>query len=109
MKHVLFVGDRREQRCQTAAQLFTGTPGTKVQYACIGSSARHPLSEDELDWAHLIFVMDERTRERLDTRFGETIHGKRVVNLGLPVELEHLDLRLVEMLRSRVRPHLSAR
>lgn len=109
MKHVLFVGDRREQRCQTAAQLFTGTPGIKVDFACLGSSARHPLSEENLDWAHVIFVMDEETRRRLEKRFEEPLRRKQVINLGLPAELEHLDLRLVEMLRSRVRPHLQSR
>ena len=106
-KRLLFVGSGPELRCSAAARLFSTEPGIQVDWCSLASRAVHPLDEKRLDWADIIFVMDEGGGRRLRRRHRERLARKQVVDLGLPPGGDHLDLRLLEMLRCRVRPHLS--
>jgi predicted protein tyrosine phosphatase len=100
------VGSNGEARCSTAARLFATEPDVVVDYAWMGRGADRPVDETRLGWADVIFVLDRGGERRLRRRHPDLLARKRVVDLDLPRDAGPLDLRLMEMLRCRVRPHL---
>lgn len=78
-----------------------------MRSAGTASSARRKVSEDDITWADLVFVMESRHARQLRQRFGQLMEGKRVVDLDVPDEYRFMDEELVEILDSGVRGFLS--
>lgn len=74
-----------------------------MRSAGTASSARRKVSEDDITWADLVFVMESRHARQLRQRFGQLMEGKRVVDLDVPDEYRFMDEELVEILDSGVR------
>ena len=65
-----------------------------------------PLDAETVAWADRIFVMEARQRRLVQSRFGEALGGKPVVNLGIPDRYRYMDEALVALLRRRLGAHL---
>ena len=50
--------------------------------------------------------MEARQRRLVQSRFGEALGGKAVVNLSIPDRYRYLDEALVEVLRKKLSPFL---
>jgi predicted protein tyrosine phosphatase len=90
----------------TAETIFDGQGGHHVRSAGTEEGARIRVTAGHLGWADLIFVMEKRHLNRLQTKFGEEIAGKRVVCLYIPDDYEYMDEELVDRLRGGVAPHV---
>ena len=66
-----------------------------------------PISADLIEWAELIFVMENRHREKLRKTFRKTIESKQLIVLRIPDEFELMEPRLIELLKQRVPAFLS--
>ena len=77
-----------------------------MRSAGTASSARRKVSEDDILWADLVFVMESHHGRRLRQRFGALMEGKRVVDLDVPDEYRFMDEELVEILDDGVRGFL---
>lgn len=106
MKNVLFLCGRNLRRSPTAEQLFAKTPGIAVASAGLNPDAENPLTSDLLEWADLVFVMEERHRRRLNKGLGPWLKDKRVISLDIPDDYEFMAPELVELLEKRVTGHL---
>jgi predicted protein tyrosine phosphatase len=107
MQHVLFVCSRNRLRSPTAERVFACHRGVEVASAGLSPDADDPLTPELLEWADLIFVMEEAHRVKLATRFRRWLGGKRVVCLGISDEYGLMDPELIELLVQRVSPFLS--
>ena len=105
-QHVLFVCSQNRLRSPTAEQVFRDLPGVKVASAGVGDDAEVKLSSELVDWAHIIFVMEEWHRETISKKFREHLGEKRIICLNIPDEFERMDPMLVRMLKSKVPPFL---
>ncbi|MBK9617048.1 MAG: phosphotyrosine protein phosphatase [Uliginosibacterium sp.] len=108
MTSVLFLCSQNKLRSPTAEQVFAGYPGIACTSAGLNHDAENPLTPEQLAWAELIFVMEKAQRSRLRERFGEHLHGQRVVCLNIPDNYRFMQPELVALLEKKVTPHLPA-
>jgi predicted protein tyrosine phosphatase len=106
MKNVLFVCSQNRLRSPTAEQVFAGEPGIEVASAGLNRDAEHPVTAELVEWADIIFVMEEAHRRRLSARFRSSLNRQRVICLGIPDEYEFMAPDLVRLLEAKVRRHL---
>ena len=108
MTNVLFLCSQNKLRSPTAEQVFAGYPGIACTSAGLNHDAENPLTPVLLAWAELIFVMEKAQLRRLRERFGEHLHGQRVVCLNIPDNYRYMQPELVALLEKKVTPHLPA-
>ncbi|HEX4321650.1 MAG TPA: phosphotyrosine protein phosphatase [Acidobacteriaceae bacterium] len=93
-------------RSPTAEAVFSGYEGIEVLSAGTAPDAVTPVSEDLIEWAEIIVVMERHHRDKLRTRFGKLLETKRLVVLGIRDEYDYMEPRLVEILKAKVSRHL---
>ncbi len=106
MKRLLFVCSQNKLRSPTAEAIFADHPGIEVDSAGLNNDAEVPLSEDQLQWADVILVMENAHRSRLNKKFKHALAGKRVAVLNIPDEYDYMDDELVRILRQRCQSYL---
>jgi predicted protein tyrosine phosphatase len=106
MKRVLFICSRNQWRSPTAEQVFSSWEGIEVASAGISADAVEPVTPELLQWADLIFVMEQSQRRKLSKKFRQYLKNQKIVVLGIPDEYEYMDPRLVRLLETLVPPHL---
>lgn len=102
MKRVLFICSQNRLRSPTAEQVFLSWPGIEVASAGLNHDAESPVTPELLEWADLIFVMEQAHRNRLSKRFKEYIKSAHIVCLNIPDEYEYMDPILVQLLREQI-------
>lgn len=100
--NILFVCSRNQWRSPTAERLFSGYPGISVRSAGTSPNARKHVSVDDVRWADLILVMEEKHKSRLVAEFTRLMVGKRIHVLDIPDEYKYMDPELVEQLKETV-------
>ena len=106
---MLFVCGRNRLRSPTAEQVFSSWPGIAVESAGLNRDASQPVTPELLEWADLVFVMEETHRRKLSLQFGAHLKAKRIVCLDIRDEFRYMDPALVEMLKQKVSPFLKQR
>jgi predicted protein tyrosine phosphatase len=96
---VLFVCGRNLQRSPTAARVFENEPGMKVRSGGTAKSSARRVSADDLRWADLVLVMEDRYSERLWELYPEAMEGAVVRSLEIPDDYKFMDPELVEEIR----------
>lgn len=106
MTHILFICGKNLLRSPTAEQVFSTWPGVETASAGISNDANSPVTPELLEWADIIFVMEQTHRSKLAAQFQRWLKNKRVICLNIPDEYRFMDPKLVEVLRQSVEPHL---
>jgi predicted protein tyrosine phosphatase len=70
---------------------------------------RTPLTPDLLEWAEVIFVMEEAHRTKLSKKFRRYLKNQRVICLGIPDRFGYMEQALVDLLIAKVGPLLRRR
>lgn len=68
--------------------------------------AENPITDELIEWADLIFVMERHHRNKLQKRFRSAIKDKRIVNLEIPDDYKFMDPALVKLLKARMARYL---
>ena len=106
MHRVLFLCSQNKLRSPTAEQVFASWPGVETDSAGLGVGAQVPLSPEQIEWATIIFVMENAHRRRLNTAFRRFLNGKRVICLDIPDDYDYMQPELVRLLTAKAGPHL---
>lgn len=106
MKRVLFVCSQNRLRSPTAEQLYAGHPDLEVASAGTNNDAETPLSDELVDWADLIFVMERAHRNKVQKKFRRALGSARVICLDIPDDYELMDPELIRLLQARLARHL---
>lgn len=106
--NVLFVCSRNQWRSPTAEKTFKNYPGVSVRSSGTSLNARKHISVEDVQWADLILVMEEKHKSRLVAQFTRLIDGKRIHVLDIPDEYKYMDPELVQQLKEAVEPLLGA-
>ena len=101
--NILFICSRNQWRSPTAELIFKNSTHHTARSAGTADSARLKVTERMLLWADLVFVMEQRHKEILQSRFNT---GKQIIVLDIPDEYEYMDEELVQMITSSVAPYL---
>lgn len=107
MTRILFLCADGRARGPTAAQVFGERPGVSTDFAAVEAGAADAVSREQLDWADLIMVMEQRHKTRLAERFGAALRGRAIVNLNIRDDYAFMDARLVALMRDLADQHLA--
>jgi len=106
VKNVLFVCSQNKLRSPTAEQVFANWPGIETSSAGTNNDAENPLSNELVEWADIIFVMERAHRTKLQAKYRAAMKGVRLVCLDIPDDYQFMDPGLVELLKAKVPRHL---
>ena len=103
---VLFLCYQNRRRSATAERVFCKRTDLDVRSAGIGPDALVRVNALMLDWADVVFVMEERHHRDLERMFPGHAALSRTVTLDIPDQFAFLDPELVDLLKARVPRHL---
>lgn len=69
-------------------------------------SAKTRISAKDILWADIIFVMEQKHKQRLWERFPQELKRKQLIILDIEDDYEYMDEELVEMIQLSVDPYL---
>ena len=104
--HLLFLCSRNQWRSPTAEEIYKNHPHLSVRSAGTENGARIRVTEKMLHRADLIFVMEKKHKQRLFEKFPETVIGKRILVLDIPVDYQFIDPELIKIIELGVREYL---
>lgn len=96
-----------KQRSVTAEQLYRNDARLEVRSGGVRADANRRVSEEDLRWADVVFVMEREHKVWLTTRF-EGLPQPRIEVLDIPDDYECMDPELQEMLRLMLGPEIDA-
>ena len=99
---LLFICSRNQWRSPTAEQIFRKHPLMSVRSAGTSPSARRKVSAEDIRWADVIFVMEEKHKSRLVAEFPRLLDDKTIHVLDIPDEYKYMHPELVEQLEQSV-------
>lgn len=105
-KNILFLCSKNRRRSPKAEDIFIGHPNIQVRSAGLSNDADEQCSTEDIEWAHMIFVMNEIHRRKLSKDFGRDVRNKDVINLAIPDNYDPNDPELAGILRRRIAAHL---
>lgn len=100
--NVLFICGRNQWRSPTAERIWRKHPKVAARSAGTSPNARHKVSIEDVRWANIILVMEEKHKSRLIAEFTRLLENKPVHVLDIPDEYKFMDPELVEMLEQSV-------
>jgi len=102
----LFICHQNRKRSATAERIFSKDPALDVRSAGTSRDAMVRVNQLMLDWADIVFVMDDVQRRDLRRMFPGHPGIERVVCLDIPDRFDFLHPELVTLLEQRAVPHL---
>jgi predicted protein tyrosine phosphatase len=107
-RRLLFICTANQNRSPTAEALFARSQRYEARSAGVSPLATRPVTRDLIEWADLIFVMDERYdrhRTQLLERFPD-VEGlaEKIIVLDIPDLYERDSPELIALLRRRLQP-----
>ena len=102
--NVLFVCSKNQWRSPTGEAIFAKADGIATRSAGTASSARRQVSLEDIRWADLILVMEEKHAACLKADFRQDIRFKRLHVLDIPDDYKFMDTDLVALIRTAAEP-----
>ena len=100
--NLLFVCSENRLRSPTAEAIFQNSPGVEAISAGTNADAETPVSGDLIEWADVIFVMENSHRNKIAKKFKALLKGKKLRVLDIPDNYQRMDPDLIKLLKSRV-------
>jgi len=104
---VLFVCALNQWRSPTAEAIYRNDPRLEVRSAGVRSEAKRRISEADIVWADVIFVMDREQKRWIQERFRE-VNSSKIQVLDIPDALVYMAPELQRLLRLAIDPELDA-
>jgi predicted protein tyrosine phosphatase len=101
----LFICHYNRKRSATAERLFGKDPALEVLSAGTSDEAMVQVNRRMLEWADIVFVMDDEQVQALGRMFPAHPALEQVVCLDIPDAYHFLDPELVAILQQRTLPH----
>jgi len=104
--NILFVCSRNKWRSRTAETIFKNHGQHQFRSAGTENSARIRICEKDLLWADLIFVMEQKHKERIAQKFNLDLSTLDIVVLEIEDIYQYMNEDLIEILNDSVSPYL---
>ena len=101
-RNCLFVCSQNRLRSPTAEHIFADVAWINTLSAGTNSDADEPLTEELVEWADFIFVMENTHRNKIQKKHRAALKDKRLVVLGIPDDYEYMDPQLVRLLEAKM-------
>lgn len=96
--NVLFVCSRNQWRSPTGEKVWRNTAGVAVRSAGTSRNARRHISINDIRWADLILVMEEKHKSRILADFRQEARFKEMHVLDIPDDYGFMDPELVDII-----------
>ncbi len=103
----LFICHYNRKRSATAERVFGKDPSLDVRSAGTSDEAMVQVNQRMLEWADIVFIMDDEQRRELARMFPGHPALDRVVCLDIQDQYHFLDPELVNLLEQRTQPHFA--
>jgi predicted protein tyrosine phosphatase len=103
---LLFVCSGNRDRSPTAEALYRSNPRFEVQSAGTSKYAHIALTEQEVQWADIIVVMEPRHENYIRENFHEAVEGKTIFCLNIPDQYHFMDIELTRLIDEKMKPLL---
>lgn len=105
-KKILFVCAQNKIRSLTAEKMFSGSTRYQVRSRGVANDARVKITEGDIGWADIIFVMEKNHKNRITKSFRQKVVGKRIICLFIEDIYEPMEDALIRELRRTLAPYL---
>jgi len=102
--NLLFVCSRNQWRSPTGERIWRKTDGVSTRSAGTSRNVKRRLTLEDIQWADLILVMEEKHKSRIAAEFRGDLRFKPIHVLDIPDDYRFMDPDLVELLRTSVEP-----
>jgi predicted protein tyrosine phosphatase len=99
---LLFVCTVNRMRSATAHSIYESDDRFEVKSAGTDNSANTVLTEELLNWADRVLVMEKHHRNHIRKHFPDIYNNKRIVCLYIPDDYDYMQPELIEMLKNKV-------
>ncbi len=99
---LLFLCNRNQCRSTTAEKLFNGVNGYIARSAGTERGARMRVKKDDIEWADIVFCMEQTNLNRVQGKFKREMAGKRLICLQIPDRYGYMAPELVALLEERM-------
>lgn len=96
--NLLFVCSRNLRRSLTAEHLLRRSTRCAVRSVGTASSARVQVQARDIEWADVVYAMEQTHVQQLRARFPAELYACEVSCLDIPDDFDHMDPELVEIL-----------
>ncbi|ATM77071.1 MULTISPECIES: low molecular weight protein tyrosine phosphatase family protein [Serratia] len=104
--NVLFVCSRNQWRSPTAERIWQRTPGLTARSAGTSRHAIKTVTPELLRWADMIFVMEQKHKNRLVAEYRRLLEHKPLHVLDIPDDYQYMDPELITLLEQSTEPFL---
>ena len=95
---LLFICNQNKNRSKTAEIILK----QKFETKSAGLYNTKPVTEKELAWADIIFVMEEIQRKEIGERFPKLYLQKRILSLDIPDVYACNDPKLIRIIQEKI-------
>lgn len=100
--NILFVCTFNKYRSLTAEHIFKNNQNYTVRSAGTALRARRRVTKEDVNWADIIYVMEQKHTEILLDRFPTQAMSKDIINLEIEDVYPYMDPELVQILQDSV-------
>ena len=104
---ILFVCSMNQWRSPTAEKIYRDSPTVLTRSAGTNRKARKRVTSDQLQWADIVFVMEQKHRQRLVAEHPSAMRYKKLHVLDIPDDYQFMDAELIEQIQAAVDPVLA--
>lgn len=104
--NVLFICSMNQWRSPTAEKIYADKPLVAARSRGISSNARRTVSADDLRWADVIIVMEEKHKRRLLSDYPGEMRFQELHVLDIPDDYKYMDPELIDEITPAVEPIL---
>jgi len=101
--NILFVCSRNQWRSPSAEAIYKNSQAHNARSAGTSANARIKINQALIDWAEIIFVMENKHRQILIQKFNI---NQPLIVLDIPDEYQYIDPELIAMLKTSVEAYL---
>lgn len=91
-------------RSPTAETMYRKMAGLSVRSAGMARGAKKTISANDVLWADVIFLMEEKHKTRLRSQYRDAVRGKALHVLDIPDDYEYMNPELIDLIRDKVEP-----
>lgn len=106
MKNILFICSRNQWRSPTGEQVWRNHSALNVRSAGTSPRAKRTVNAKDIQWADVIFAMEEKHKSRLKAEFSRLLQYKDIKVLDIPDEYHYMDEELVLLITQSVGGYL---
>jgi len=97
--NILFVCSRNKWRSRTAEEIFKNNGVHPIKSAGTENTARIRVSENVLAWADIIYVMEQKHKNRIQEKYNRQEIMDKIEVLDIPDDYRFMDADLIEILK----------